>query len=66
MTVSEMAYNFLWDHIVRLQDDYEVHLIVSFHNKHIEDRFNQIGVIRHREDIQRQIKLKKDIQSVIK
>lgn len=65
VTIPEMAYNFLWDHIIRLQEEYEVHLVANFHNKYIEDRFKEIGVTCHQENIQRQIKLKKDIQSII-
>lgn len=65
VTIPEMAYNFLWDHIIQLQKGYEVHLIANFHNKYIEDKFNEIDVICHQEDIQRQIKLKKDVQSII-
>lgn len=64
VTIPEMAYNFLWDHIVKLQEEYEVHLIANFQNRFIEKRFKEIGVTCHQEDIQRQISLVKDLKSV--
>lgn len=64
VTIPEMAYNFLWDHIMALRDIYEVHLIANFQNKFILNRFLDEGIICHQEDIQRKISPVKDLKSI--
>lgn len=64
VTIPEMAYNFLWDHILNLKEIYEVHLIANFQNEFIKQKFLEVGVVCHQQNIQRKISPVKDLKSI--
>lgn len=65
VAIPMTAQAFLMDHFRVLQNDFEIHLIANFPNKESMEIFIQQNIICHDIKIQRDIRLGKDIKSLL-
>lgn len=65
VAVPGTARSFLKDHMTRLVEAYDVHLLANFSNEGEKDEFRQIGVTCHSIPIQRKISIWNDLKAVL-
>ncbi len=65
VAIPGTASAFLKDHMIRLVQEYDVHLLANFPKKEDEEEFTQIGVTCHWIPIQRKISVRNDLKALL-